>query len=141
MYIFIYEQNRSHAASLNTCTLKFIDIQDYSIQQFLFLFSITLVHLIISYRFIIFYPFNDVNSFMKFYIHSMMSNHSRSFYVPFNDVNSFSKLLHSFRNFNAATAAHSVTRLALAPRAHGTPGECFNLSLQLGATVTVFSSM
>ena len=128
MYILIHEQNRSHATSLNTCTLKLIDIQGYSIQQFLFLFSNSC-------------PSNNFNIGPSFFIHSTMSTHSRSFYVPFNDVNSFSKLLYSFRNFYAATAAHSVTRLALAPRAHGTAGECFNLSLQLGATVTVFSSM
>lgn len=74
------------------------------------------------------YPFNDVNSFTKF-LRSVQR------------CQLFLEIVNSFRNFYAATAAHSVTRLALAPRAHGTAGECFNLSLQLGATVTVFSSM
>jgi len=94
VYIFIHEQNRSHATSLNTCTLKFIDIQDYSIQQFLFLFSnscpsnnfISVHHFLSIQRcqFIheVLYSFNDVKSCSKFL-------------YPFNDVNSFTKFLRS----------------------------------------------
>ena len=65
IYISIHEYNRPHSRSLNTCTFKFIQIQDHSIQQFLYLFSNSC-------------PFNNFISIQQFYFHLTMSNSFRN---------------------------------------------------------------
>ena len=88
-YVSIHEHKPSTFKTLDTCTLKFIHIQYHSTQQFLLFYSATLVDSPISYRFIsmitfisiqpsffhstILYPFNNVNSFKSFHIHSAIS--------------------------------------------------------------------